>query len=140
MLVKVKIGNLEITVESLEELDQIVKRYGNVASEDSAGQAHPDKKTKAGQSATVGSGAADTVLLKKFVEAGDSGVTTIEVGTILGRRGKAARPALREWAKRIGLTTDGNLEPFDEARVGTKRGLRIKSSLQQVAEHILKQK
>lgn len=134
---KVKIGNLEVTVDSLDELDELVNRYGNLAatSADEAGKTL--KRT--GDSHPVGAGAADTVLLKKLVEAGDAGVTTIDVGTILGRRGKAARPALKEWAKRVGLTTDDNLEPFEDARVGTQRGLRIIKSLQPVAEHILKQ-
>jgi len=137
---KVKIGNLEITVETLDELDELVKRYGGTTAEPTGDpiQAYA-KSLSNGHQPGVGSEAADTVLLRKFVEAGGVGVTTIDIGTILGRRGKAARPALREWAKRIGLTTDDNLEPFEEARVGTQRGLRIKSSLQPVAEHISKQ-
>jgi len=132
---KVKIGNLEISVDTLEELDALVARYGNVASPNA--DATPATLKKPGD--THPGKAADTVLLKKLVEAGDAGVTTIDVGNILGRRGKAARPALKEWALRIGLTAEENIEPFEDARVGTQRGLRIIKSLQPVAEHILKQ-
>lgn len=135
---KVRIGNLEITVETLDELDELVKRYGNapIASPDeSAVRNLGDSRV-----GVVGASASDTVLLQRLVEAGDAGVTTIDVGNILGRRGKAARPALREWALRIRLTNDENIEPFEDARVGTQRGVRIIKSLQPVAEHILKQK
>jgi hypothetical protein len=132
---KVKIGNLEITVESLEELDSLVQRYGaNAAAEGGA------QKSNQAERKLPNAGAADSVLLNKFVEAGGNGVTTIDVGTILGRQGKAARPALKEWAKRVGLTNDDNLEVFEEARVGTQRGVRLKSSLLDVAKHLLNQK
>jgi hypothetical protein len=133
---KVKIGNLEITDVTPDELDELVKRYGGTGS----GDAMIEKPTAGGTSVSLPSGAADTVLLKKLVEAGAVGLTTIEVGDILGRRGKATRPALTEWATRIGLTSDENLEPFEDSRVGTQRGLRLKSSLLDVARHLMSQK
>jgi hypothetical protein len=129
---KVKIGNLEITVDTLEELDELVKRYGTGTD---TIQPKPSFDAK-----LPNAGAADAVLLKKFVDAGGSGITTIDVGTILGRQGKAARPALKEWARRIGLTNDDNVEVFEEARVGTQRGVRLKSSLLDVAKHLLNQR
>ena len=134
---KVRIGSIEISDLSPKELDDLIRRYGNSGS---SGSSKSQQKSGNGEQPLPSHGAAaDTVLLKKLVESGDGGVTTIDIGTILGRRGKAARPALREWAKRIGLVTDDNLEAFEEVRVGTQRGLRIKSSLLDVAKHILGQ-
>ena len=136
---KVRIGSIEISDVTLEDLDELVKRYGNAAFEPQAEQ-KPARKTHSEHSLVAGTEAADTVLLKKLVEAGGTGLTTIEIGTILGRRGKAARPALKEWGRRIGLTADDNLEVFEDARVGTQRGLRIKLGLLDVARHISSQK
>lgn len=132
---KVKIGNIEISDVTLEELDQLVERYGNSAFEPQGDK--PNRPKQQSDALPAGVGAADTVLLRKLVEAGTNGVTTIDIGTILGRQGKAARPALKEWSKRVGLVTDDSLEAFEEARVGTQRGLRLKTSLIEVARHIM---
>lgn len=102
------------------------------------GQGKPARQKDASASNQT-SGAADTVLLRKMVEAGTTGMTTDDIGTILGRRGKAARRALDEWAKRIGLITDDNMDAFEFARVGTRRGWRMKSSLLDVAKHLMTQ-
>lgn len=135
---KVRIGTIEISDVTIDELDELVKRYGNSAFEPTA---EAKQKTKTQPNGTsIASGAQDHVLLKKLVDAASVGITTIEIGDILGRRGKAARPALKEWGRRIGLSTDENIEVFEEARVGTQRGLRIKSSLLDVAKHILNQR
>jgi hypothetical protein len=138
LVMNVRIGKLEVTGVTPEELDVLVKRYGGAAPET------PPKKLEEKyfdtmQEAGAAIGAADTVLLKKFVDAGSTGLTTIEVGDILGKRGKAARPAVRHWALRIGLTQDDTLEVCEDARVGTQRGLRIKASLLDVARHIMGQ-
>jgi hypothetical protein len=133
---KVKIGNLEDTVDSIEELDTLVARYGSITPNTETHQPKPP----VGGGGVNGAGAADSVLLKKIVEAGAVGLTTIEVGTILGRKGKAARPALKLWAKRIGLSEDENMEVFEDARVGTQRGVRLKSGLLDVARHLHGQK
>jgi len=133
-LMKVRIGNLEITDITPEELDELVKRYGGAVptTQDVA----PTPPTYNSHE-PIGQGAADTVLLRKLVEAGSEGVTTIDIGDILRRRGKAARPALRDWAKRIGLAPDETIDVFEDARVGTQRGLRLKSSILDVARHLM---
>lgn len=139
---KVRIGNLEITDVTPDELDALIKKYGNAsASKPPAGAETAISPNSKDSTTTPAPAAADTVLLRKFVEAGNEGLTTIDVGTILGRRGKAARPAVKEWAKRVRLIQDDDsLEPFEDARVGTQRGLRLKSSLRDVAKHLLGEK
>jgi hypothetical protein len=136
---KVKIGNLEITVETLDELDELVKRYGNASIENNpqtesaekAGAHHAGGKSHAG-----GAAPADRVVLKKLVEAGLVGVPTNVLGEILGKRGKGARGALRKWSKRIGLSSDDNLDTFEDCRSGTQRGIRLKSSFLDVAKSL----
>jgi hypothetical protein len=137
---KIRIGGLEIVDVSPEELDELIKRYGGAVLEPSpavdSGKQHPTTHTHK----VTGQGPADSVVLRKLVDAGALGVTTTELGEILGRRGKATRHAVRDWAKRVGLTTDDNIEVFEEARVGTQRGLRIKPSLLEVAKELLGRK
>lgn len=134
---KVRIGAIEISDVSLDELDELVKRYGTstIQSADNEGNGSGDSKhrthPKAGNS-THGN-TTDTVVLRQFVEAGNQGVPTEHLGEMLGRRGKATRGAAREWAHRIGIVSDASIDPFEDTRVGTKRGLRIKPSLMAIA-------
>jgi hypothetical protein len=139
---KIRIGNLELTDITPNELDELVKRYGNAPinaqnqETRSLGQGPPAPPSTPAPPAVAG-GAADTVLLKKLVDAGTIGMTTNEIGTILGRRGKAAKKALDEWGVRIGLPTAEHADNFEFARVGSRRGWRLKESLLDVGRHIL---
>ena len=54
---KVKIGNLEITVENLDELDELVKRYGNASVE--SGVETPSKKLAEAHIGVIGASASD---------------------------------------------------------------------------------
>lgn len=136
-IMKVKIGSLEITVESLDELDEIVKRYGGSTIEASpkSDSNHKPHVPSGGTKSHVGT-AADGVVLTKLIEAGLNGVPTNVLGEILGKRGKGARGALRKWSKRIGLSSDDNLDTFEDCRSGTQRGIRLKSSFLDVAKSL----
>lgn len=131
---KVKIGNLEITVESLDELDDLVKRYGGSAIDTSTQKDGKQVHSTAGHKTHSGTGAADGVVLSKLIEAGAGGVPTNVLGELLGKRGKGARGALRKWSKRVGLSSDENLDTFEDCRSGTQRGIRLKSSFLDVAK------
>jgi len=135
---KVKIGNLEITLETLDELDELVKRYGGVSidAEPETSAQKPSDGAPRGK-APVGTTPADWVVLNKLVAAGVNGVPTNVVGEILGKRGKGARGALRKWSKRIALSPDDNLDTFEDCRSGTKRGIRLKQSFLDVAKSLL---
>jgi hypothetical protein len=139
---KVKIGSLEITVETLDELDQLVQRYGNASIETVAqtGDGHKPSPAGAGSKVHVGSKPADGVVLQKLIDAGTNGVPTNVLGEILGKRGKGARGALRIWSKRVGLSSDDNLDVFEDCRSGTQRGIRLKSSFHDVAKSLLTHK
>lgn len=136
---KVRIAGIEISDISLDELDEIVKRYSHLAAQtpegDGDGHVHASKaggapKTDLGGHANT----TDQVILRKMVDAGLQGVPTADLGEMLGRRGKATRGAARKWAHRIGITAGPDSDPFDESRIGTQRALRIKPSLMDVAK------
>ena len=131
-----RIGNLEVTDVTPDELDELVKKYGGAmpsappqkhASHASAPPASPDKLP-------AGGSAQDGVILKNLIEAGFTGVITNTLGELLGKRGRGTRGALRKWSKRIGLTSDDNLDTFETCRIGTKRGIRLKTSFLDVAK------
>ncbi len=142
---KILIGDLEITDVTKDDMDtvaELVKRFGGNAASVTKPSVPRAARSNSDDAATAmghPQGAADTVLLKKLVEADAAGMTTDDIGTILGRRGKAAKKALNEWAGRIGLITDDNMDAFEFARVGTRRGWRLKSSLLDVARHLMGQ-
>jgi len=132
---KVRIGQLEISDVSIEELDELVNRYGGDGGSSPPAKAGGKSPVNPKIANSGGGGHQDAVLLKNFVDGADLGVEAKTVGEILGRRGKATRGAIREWAKRIGLSQEG-VDPFEPCRLGTKRAFRIKPSLLEVAKSI----
>lgn len=137
-IMKIRIGAIEIVDATWEELEQIVERYGggdhespHEADDDDADRPPPRRKN--GNTTTPG----DRVVLELLVSAGSSAVPTQELGDILGRRGKSIRPGLINWAMRVGLINDKNIDPFEEARAGSRRGARLKSSFLPVANELL---
>jgi len=108
---KVKIGALEVTVETFDELDELLKRYGGEPVSTDV-QTSGNRKATSAVVKSPGTTPADGVVLKKLVDAGTNGVPTNILGEILGKRGKGARGALRKWSKRIGLSSDENLDTF----------------------------
>src|SRR5688500_2579125 len=103
---KVKLGALELEV-TFDELDELVRRYGNVTVEGSVA-AVPPQRSNNGRTTSHGT-PADIVVLNRLVAA-PNGVSAREIGEILGRRGKAIRRGAREWAVRIGLVNDENVD------------------------------
>lgn len=132
---KIRLGQLEFVDPTPEELDELVERYGGGVVGLSGDTSH-QKPTKAGKNGLT-DGPRDSVVLRAFVDAGLVGVSAKRVGSLLGRRGKAMRGAAKDWASRIGLTR-GTDDPFEECRVGTARGIRIKADLQDLAKELLR--
>ncbi len=125
---KIRIGSIEIVDPTMDELDELIKRYGGSIIEPQADQ----KASKTVANTLLqesGAGTADAVLLKHFVEAGNGGHPAKDVGDLLGRRGRrlAGRRRHGPWG-RIGLVGEESQDAFDECRVGTQRALRIKAS------------
>jgi hypothetical protein len=133
---KIRIGALEIIDPSWEELEQLIQRFGGdfqSSDIDEGENSELPRRRNGGASAA----ASDRVVLERLISAGNAGIPTQELGEILGRRGKSIRPGLQAWAVRIGLLTDKNIDPFEETRVGSRRGARLKPSFQPVARELL---
>jgi hypothetical protein len=138
---KIKIGPVEVTDLTVDELYVLLDRYAGKT------EASPDvtrtvadstNRPAPGNGSGQSGGHADRVVLEKLVRSGNAGVPTQDLGEILGRRGKAIRGGLHEWAGRVGLIQDVTIDPFEECRAeGTRRGVRLKPSLLPVAERIL---
>ena len=139
---KVRIGALEIVDPTWEELDDLIARYGGgiTATSDDAPDSEHSELPRPSPRKNGGSGASasDRVVLERLVQAGSLGLPTQDLGEMLGRQGKSIRPGLLQWARRIGLTNDANIDPFQDIRVGTRRGARLKDSMQHVARELLK--
>jgi hypothetical protein len=135
---KFRIGPIEILDATWEDLDELIGRYGNKVEgavgndDDQLGQQDGTPKRRNG-----GTSAGDRVVLERLVNAGNLGLPTQELGEILGRRGKSIKPGLLDWARRINLVNDKNIDPFEDTRVGTRRGARLKPSFQSVARELL---
>jgi hypothetical protein len=138
---KVKIGLIEIVDPTMDELQELVQRFGGAFEVAAVGSGtHLEDRRHAGTNGQSHGSAspADRVVLERLVNAGTTGVPTQEVGEVLGRRGKAIRPGLINWAQRIGLVQEGGADPFEECRAeGTRRGVRLKPSLVPVAQKLL---
>jgi hypothetical protein len=140
---KIKMGPIEISDLSLDELYALLDRYAEGAELPGLpANANRDNKNQDEGGGGNGNGHpashADRVVLEKLVRSGDAGVSTQDLGEILGKRGKAIRGGLHSWAGRVGLIQDDSIDPFDQCRAdGTRRGVRLKASLLPVAEKIL---
>src|SRR5262245_15688252 len=93
---KARIGIVEIVDVSFDELDELVRRYGGISET-------APLPTKA--MVVVGGVAADRVILERFIQAASGGISTNDLGQLLGRRGKGVKPALDKWAARVALIT-----------------------------------
>jgi hypothetical protein len=108
----VVVRGLQITVDSWEELDEALQRYGGepmilTAAPATGGEPARDggaKRTQRGQSAL---GPQDRALLSQFIEGAHRGVLTSQIGPVLGAQGKGIRPALERWSRQIGLVSVG---------------------------------
>ena len=130
---RIKIGKLEFFPENEAEFDWVLDRYGAEIESDDSTKVEP----KARRNASEGLDTHDRVILQRFVEAGTSGVTTSELGKLLGKRGRGTRGAANRWAVRVCLVNNENNNPFEECRVGSQRGLRIEGAHLGVAKELL---
>lgn len=132
------IRGIGIPVESWEELDEVIHRYGAEGS--IVIQGSPGKETLAerrGQTGSVSLSPADRSLLQQFVESGSNGVPTKQIGPALGKRGKSIRPALDAWSRRIGLVTEEGSLAFEPTKTSQGRGFRLVGVFVQAARSML---
>jgi len=125
----VVVRGLQITVDSWEELDEALQRYGGepmiLTAAPATGEPSKDggaKRTQRGHSAL---GPQDRALLSQFIEGGHRGVLTSQIGPVLGAQGKGIRPALERWSRQIGLVSAGTGSAFVPVRRNDGRAYRL---------------
>jgi len=119
----VVVHGIGIPVESWDELDELVRRYGHPTF--AVGQGRTGCATgPAGQHGTS-LGPPDRALLQQFVEAGARGLLTTQISPAVGKRGKGIRPALDGWSRRVGLVTADGASAFVPVKRADGRGFRL---------------
>ena len=138
---RVNVGGLDVTVDTIEELEQLVHHFGqNGVPKQPSPKATPSAPNPAAPSAGNGNGGSvvqDRVILHHLIDAGEVGVHTNHLGDMLGRKGKAMKPALLQWAVKVKLATDETNDPFEKSRPGGGRGWKIKPTLMAMAKELL---
>ena len=130
------IHGVGIPVESWEEIDELIKRYGNISLQ---GTQEEGKRILPviQQRPTTTLNHADKALLKSFADSKKRGLLNREIGQALGKSGKSIRPALHNWSRRIGLTDPAGPLPFEATSRPEGRGFRLNEHSIKVAHSLL---
>lgn len=136
----IRVRGIPIEVESWDDLDEVVKRYGTDAASIEIQGADIKSKKGSGNASKSASSALrtnDEVLLKGFVAKDGSGVLNEVIGDALGARGKSIWPALRKWAVDIHLAESGSAEVFERFNRTEGRGYKLRPHFLRVAQSLL---
>jgi hypothetical protein len=133
---EIVIRGISITVNSWEEFDEVVERYGTT-------EAVPLRPATSGTSSQARHGTVqltptDRTMLRQFVANGRRGLLNRELSGPLGATGNAIPGALEAWGRRVGLTdSEGGtaFESFNMGRAG--RGYRLTEIAAAVARSLL---
>ena len=129
----ITIKGIPVPVESIEELDEFIERYGSdvtVLTSDSG----EGKRTRKGNASLAQN---DRVMLKQFVERENKGVLNKDLGNFLGTAGKAIGPALRKWALRIGLAHEEKAQVFERFSRPDGRGYKLTPTFLKIAQEMV---
>lgn len=130
----VTVKGIAVEVESLDELDSFIARYGNDVAGGSADSAEGKRGRRIGSSSLQTD---DRAILKQFVERGNKGILNKDLGHFLGASGKAIGPALRKWALRIELAREEKAHVFERFSRPDGRGYKLTASFLSVAQEML---
>ncbi len=125
------IHGVSIPVESWEELDELVNRYGKGGDIKETGS----DKNRVVITSTLSH--SDRSLLQQFVEKGSRGLLNAHIGRALGKVGKGIRPELETWSRRIGLVTQHGASAFERVQTAQGRGCRLAGIYVQAARSML---
>jgi hypothetical protein len=130
----IEIGGVKVPVESWAELREAIQELGQGVVLADAPTGRRDEPTSKGAS-LLNHG--DRTLLIQFIEAGDRGLLTHQIGQALGKQGKGVRPALERWAQKIGLVTEENATAFESLKRFDGRGFKMLQHYRMTAAAIL---
>ncbi len=119
----VVVHGIGVPIESWDELDELVMRYGDPAL--AVGQGRTGEATRLTGRHGADLSPADRALLHQFIEAGARGLLTTQISPAVGKRGKGIRPALDWWSRKIGLVTADGASAFVALKRADGRGFRL---------------
>ena len=135
----VMVGKIGIPVHDWEEMDEVIRRYGENVRVDSSEQTTQTEAPSPKQTSTRAAWLShtDRTILEQFVEGGSRGVTTSQIGPALGKQGKGIRVALESWSRKIGLVTEAGASAFEPIQRADGRGFRLLDVYLQAARSML---
>lgn len=133
----IRVRGIPIEVESWDDLDEVVKRYGNDATPIELHSGERKKGTTGRASTSASLQTNDRVLLRQFIEKDGSGLLNEIIGTAIGARGKSIWPALRKWAVKITLAESESAEVFERFNRTEGRGYKLRAHFLKVAHSLL---
>lgn len=132
----IRVRGIPIEVESWDDLDEVIKRYGSDAPIEVQ---NSDPKPVGQRKAHVQSAfqANDHVLLRQFVENDGSGVLNEIIGSALSAKGKSIWPTLRRWAVAIRMAESEGADVFERFNRTEGRGYKLRPHYLKVAKSLL---
>lgn len=130
------IRGVGIPVESWDEIDELIQRYGEDQVSASSGNEKEARKPKP-SSTNSSLTQSDRALLERFIEGGSRGVINSDLTEALGKRGKGIKIELEKWARRVGISESDDVEPFESFNRYEGRGYYLKDHFLRVAQSIL---
>lgn len=121
-------------VESWEDFDEIVRRYGREHLTTGEESHAPERKPTGRSSSRLGH--RDHVLLQQFIERGNQGILNNNLGPLLGAARKGISPSLRGWARKIDLAHADQIA-FERFNSAVGRGYRLLDGFVPIARSLL---
>jgi hypothetical protein len=133
----IPVKGVPIPVDSWEELDELIQRYGgdvSLAGIDNSGEGTIRTRRTNSNLPTD-----DRAILQKFVERESKGLLNKELGAFLMAERKSIRPALRKWGVKVGLAPSEQAKVFDPFNRPDGRGYRLSDAFIHIAKAILQE-
>ena len=129
------IKGIGVPVETWEDFDEIVKRYGSEYISTTDAEPHGPERKQAGRGSSQ-LAHRDKILLQQFIERGNQGVLNNNIGPLLGAARKGISPSLRGWARKIGLAHADQVA-FERFNSAVGRGYRLLDGFAPMARSLL---
>jgi|SRR5271166_2671276 len=130
------VKGIGVAINSWDEFDELVERYG-ADGPLVVGQSNPSGNQTVDRKNASSLQPSDRSLLEQFVTSAKSGVPTKQLGPAIGKSGKAIRPALDAWSRKIGLVTHDGAAAFESVKGAKGRGFRLTHLAGQTARAML---
>lgn len=134
----IPVNGVHIPVDSWEELDELIQRYGGnvgvAGIEGAAENTHRSHRRGGHHLPTT-----DRAILKNFFERENKGLLNKDLGAFFGVEGKAIKPALRKWGVKIKLADSEEARVFESFNRPDGRGYKLSPAFMHIAKALLEE-